>query len=204
MLFKKKSKTYFIDETALGDGRVVALIEKQLFDGKFILAPYPIYDVVPPNTLNDANYLNRIKENVERISKFVNTIVIKKPISKAEFLKLIKKNNAIIITPNAETQSNITSSLPQSTVNSLNFIVLNELYEILKPDYLPGTELKITVSKKGKEEDEGIGYLDNGIKVIVSGGAKALGKDLEVVVVGSIETKVGKLIFAKPKYAELE
>lgn len=204
MFLRKKSKTYFIDETTLADGRIVALIEKQLFDGKFILAPYAIYDVVPPNTPNDENYLNRIKENVERINKVVKTRVIKKPISKAEFLKIIKKNNAIIVTPNLETQSNILSSFSQSTVKSLNFIVLNELYEILKPDYLPGTELKVTVSKKGKEEDEGIGYLDNGIKVIVSGGAKALGKDLEVVVVGSIETKVGKLIFAKPKYAELE
>ncbi len=204
MFFKRKLKTYLIDEQTLGDGRVVPLIEKQLFQGKFILVPQPVYENTPPNMSNDEIYTKRINENIERIKKIAQTTLVKKQMNKVDFLKLAKKYNTTIITPSHETKSIITSGVSETTLKAIKFIVLGELYDILKPDYLPGSEFKVTVTKKGKEYDEGIGYLDGGIKVVVSGGAKALGRELEVVVQGSIETNVGKLIFTKPKYVEVK
>ena len=204
MFFKRKVKTYLIDEQTLGDGRVVPLIEKQLFQGKFILAPQPVYEVTPQNMPNDEIYTKRINENIERIKKIAQTIVVKKQMNKVDFLKLAKKYNTTIITPSNETKSILTSGVSETTLKAMKFIVLGELYDILKPDYLPGSEFKVTVTKKGKEFDEGIGYLDGGIKVVITGGAKAMGRELEVVVLGSIGTNVGKLIFTKPKYVEVK
>jgi len=204
MFFKRKVKTYLIDEQTLGDGRVVPLIEKQLFQGKFILAPQPVYEVTPQNMSNDEIYTKRINENIERIKKIAQTIVVKKQMNKVDFLKLAKKYNTTIITPSNETKSILTSGVSETTLKAIKFIVLGELYDILKPDYLPGSEFKVTVTKKGKEFDEGIGYLDGGIKVVITGGARAMGRELEVVVLGSIETNVGKLIFTKPKYVEVK
>jgi len=204
MFFKRKVKTYLIDEQTLGDGRVVPLIEKQLFQGKFILAPQPVYEVIPQNMPNDEIYTKRINENIERIKKIAQTIVVKKQMNKVDFLKLAKKYNTTIITPSNETKSILTSGVSETTLKAMKFVILGELYDILKPDYLPGSEFKVTVTKKGKEFDEGIGYLDGGIKVVITGGAKAMGRELEVVVLGSIGTNVGKLIFTKPKYVEVK
>jgi uncharacterized protein YacL len=204
MFFRKKVKTHILDEQTLSDGRVIPLIEKQLFQGKFILIPQAVYEVTPPNALNDETYTKRINENIERIKKIAKTTIIKKQMNKAEFIKLAKKHNAIIITPNDETKSALLTEMSEATMKTVKIIALSELYDILKPDYLPGSEFKVTVTKKGKEYDEGIGYLDGGIKVVVTGGAKAIGRELEVVVLGSIETNVGKLIFTKPKYVEVK
>jgi hypothetical protein len=84
MFFKRKVKTYLIDEQTLGDGRVVPLIEKQLFQGKFILVPQSVYENTPPNVSNDETYTKRINENIERIKKIAQTIVMKKQMNKRE------------------------------------------------------------------------------------------------------------------------
>jgi uncharacterized protein YacL len=204
MFFRKKVKTYVLDEKILGDGRIVSLIEKQLFHGKFILIKQPVYEVTPPNMSKDETYAKRITENIERIKKVVRTTIIKKQLNKTEFMKLAKKCNATIITSTDETKAILLNETPEATIRAIKIIALSELYDILKPDYLPGSEFKVTVTKKGKEYDEGIGYLDGGVKVVITGGAKAMGRELEVVVQGSIETNVGKLIFAKPKYVEVK
>lgn len=204
MLFGKKVRTYILDEKTLGDGRIVPLIEKHLFYGNYILIPHPIYEVTPPNMPNDEIYTKRINESVQRIKKVAKVTIAKKPMKKTEFIKLAKNKKATIITPNEETKIALIADVPETTLKTINIIALSELYDILKPDYLPGSEFKVTVTKKGKEYDEGIGYLEGGIKVVVTGGAKAMGQEIEVIVQGSIETNVGKLIFAKPKYVEVK
>lgn len=205
MFFSKKDKTYVLDEQTLSDSRCTQLIEKEIFSGRFILIAHPIYEVIPSNSKKDENLQNRLNENIGRIKTASKgkVKVVEKQLNKVELIKLALKNKAIIIISNDESKNLLTTNLPQSLLVGLKTINLNELYEILKPDYLPGSEFKVVVSKKGKEHDEGIGYLDGGIKVVVTGGARSMGKELEVVVQGSIETNVGKLIFAKPKYEEI-
>lgn len=206
MLFSKKTENYILDGQTISDGRVVALIEKGLFQGKFILVPQPIYEVIPSTNNNEESFVTRTNENIERIKKLTQgkAKVINKQLKKEEFLKLSLQNNGTIILSNNDTKAVLLTEISQKTLKRLKFIVLNDIYEILKPDYLPGSEFKVVVTKKGKEADEGIGYLDGGIKVVITGGAKSLGKELEVVVLGSIETNVGKLIFTKPKYVEVK
>lgn len=206
MFFRKKIKTYILDGTVLADGRVVPLIEKELFSGKLILVSQPIYQTTPKASNHEPNYLTRINENIERIKQTTKgkVTVQRRQLHKDEFLKLAKKHNATIILLDEKDKAVLMTEISSQTSRAIKIITLSEIYEILKPDYLPGTEIKVVVSKKGKEVDEGIGYLDGGIKVVISGGAKAMGKELEVVVQGSIETNVGKLIFAKPKYIEVK
>ncbi|MBS4015313.1 MAG: TRAM domain-containing protein [Candidatus Latescibacteria bacterium] len=205
MFFRKKDKTYIIDEQTLSDSRCTLLIEKEIFTGRFILIPYPIYEVIPANINRDENNQKRLNENIERIKTAAQgrVRVYNKQLNKQELIKLAIKNRAAIIVSNDESKNLLTANLPQSLVAGAKIVNLNDLYEILKPGYLPGSEFKVVVSKKGKEHDEGIGYLDGGIKVVIAGGARSMGKELEVVVQGSIETNVGKLIFVKPKYEEI-
>jgi uncharacterized protein YacL len=206
MFFRPKVKTYILDGTVLADGRVVPLIEKELFAGRFILVSQPVYQATPKGNNNEPSYITRINENIERIKQITHgkVMIQRKQLHKDEFLKLAKKHNAKIILMTNEDKAVLMTEAPQTTAKVIKIITLGEIYEVLKPDYLPGAEIKVVVTKKGKEVDEGIGYLDGGIKVVVSGGARAMGKELDVVVQGSIETNVGKLIFAKPKYIEIK
>ncbi|MEO0075058.1 MAG: hypothetical protein ABIK31_02985, partial [candidate division WOR-3 bacterium] len=168
MLFRKKEKTYILDEQSLSNSRCTPLIEKGIFQGQFLLMRQPIYEVIPANVSRDELIEKRIKENIERIKKASSNKVkiYEEQLNKNDFLKLAQKHKATIIVSTNDTYNLLASSLNEHH-KDVKIINLNELYEILKPDYLPGSEFKVIVSKKGKEEDEGIGYLEGGIKVVI-------------------------------------
>jgi len=62
---------------------------------------------------------------------------------------------------------------------------INSLANALKPALLPGDDLRIKVLTEGKEAGQGVGYLDDGTMVVVEGGARLVGRELDVAVTES-------------------
>ena len=62
---------------------------------------------------------------------------------------------------------------------------------------MPGEELTIQVIKEGKDENQGIGYLEDGTMVVIENGGHLVGKDVKVSVTSIIQTAAGKMIFTK-------
>ena len=103
-----------------------------------------------------------------------------------------------------------TPSNPMLTITDLKAacgdapaVTYSDIYNLFKPSYLPGTVLRVRIIKKGKEKDEGIGHLEGGVKVVVENAAAAVGSDLEVVVLGTLDTDVGQVVFARPRFTEV-
>jgi hypothetical protein len=74
---------------------------------------------------------------------------------------------------------------------------INELANSLKPVVLPGEVLRVFVIKEGKEQGQGVAYLDDGTMVVVDQGRKALGRTIEVTVTSVLQTTAGKMIFCR-------
>ena len=72
----------------------------------------------------------------------------------------------------------------------------------VKPVVLPGEEMTIQVIKDGKEQNQGVAYLDDGTMIVVEEGKDFIGKTIEVVVTSVLQTSAGRMIFAKPKSLE--
>ncbi|MEO0131387.1 MAG: TRAM domain-containing protein [candidate division WOR-3 bacterium] len=189
-----KEPTYIITQKSLADPRVLKLFAKKVLNGKLVIIPD-----TQAQTNNELTHERRLRhlQSLQQLLKG-KLKVIDKPLDHKDLLKLLKGKHRYFITTMAQELLPIKDEL-----TGLNILDLNELYKDLEPDYLPGTELRVVVSKRGKEETEGIGYVDGGIKVVISDGARYLGKELEVIVTAGIETNVGKLIFARPKYREV-
>jgi uncharacterized protein YacL len=82
-------------------------------------------------------------------------------------------------------------------VQGVQVLNLNALTEALRPIVLPGEELRIQVVKEGKDENQGIGYLDDGTMVVIEDGRELIGKVVKVSVTSIIQTAAGKMIFTK-------
>lgn len=80
-------------------------------------------------------------------------------------------------------------------LKNVNVLNVNELANAIKPVYLPGEELTVTIVKEGKEAGQGVAYLDDGTMVVVEGGAKYLGQLTPAVVTSVLQTTAGKMIF---------
>src|SRR4029077_19006126 len=67
-------------------------------------------------------------------------------------------------------------------LRGVSVLNINELANSLKPVVLPGEIMRVFILKEGKEQGQGVGYLDDGTMVVVDQGKRALGKTIEVSV----------------------
>lgn len=81
---------------------------------------------------------------------------------------------------------------------------VNELATAVRPIVLPGEELSVKVIQEGKETAQGVGYLEDGTMVVVEGGVRHIGQEIEVVVLRVLQTVAGRMIFAQPKLEAAE
>ena len=86
----------------------------------------------------------------------------------AKLIKLAKELDGRIIT----TDYNLNKVAQIQGVDVLN---VNELANALKPVVLPGESLAVRVIREGKEEDQGVAYLDDGTMVVIEGGRRKRG-----------------------------
>ena len=79
-------------------------------------------------------------------------------------------------------------------------LLQNILGNLLKKmgQYEKSANVFIHIIQTGKDEGQGVGYLEDGTMVVVEGGDRFLGKDKEVVVTRVFQTVAGKMIFSVP------
>jgi uncharacterized protein YacL len=76
---------------------------------------------------------------------------------------------------------------------------INELANAVKAVFLPGENLEVHLIQEGKEEGQGVGYLEDGTMVVVENGKDFLEQTVPVLVTKVLQTAAGRMIFAKPE-----
>ena len=84
-------------------------------------------------------------------------------------------------------------------IQGVRMLNINELANAIKPLVLPGEEMNVYIVKEGKENNQGIAYLDDGTMIVVDGAKKMVGEAVEVAVTSVLQTSAGRMIFAKLK-----
>lgn len=190
MIFHR-AKTFILDLDTLADPKVVQFLGLGIVTG-LVLVPEP-----PEPKAEDDYVARRAKENLERL-KGIKGLKVKthpKITNVAELVQTARAKKATIITNRPDVKS---------AADGISVVTTLELFNIFRPSYLPGAILKVKITKRGRENNEGIGYLEGGIKVVVENSGGEVGKELEVVVKGSIDTDVGQVLFAQPRFLEVK
>ena len=113
----------------------------------------------------------------------------------AKLVKLAKVANGVVVT----NDFNLNKVCEFQSVPVLN---INDLANAVKPVVLPGEEMNVQVIKDGKEQNQGVAYLDDGTMIVVEGGRDFISKRIDVLVTSVLQTSAGRMIFAKPKILE--
>jgi len=74
---------------------------------------------------------------------------------------------------------------------------LDEVAQAFQPTVVVGEKLKLAISRTGKEDHQGVGYLQDGSMIVVNNGASLIGTQQNVVVVSKMQTGTGLLVFAE-------
>ena len=104
-------------------------------------------------------------------------------------VKLAKELGAAVIT-------NDYSVNEISKLHGVHVLNVNELAGAMRPTYLPGEEVMVSIVKEGKEPGQGVAYLDDGTMVVVERAARHVGQVVPAVVSSALQTSAGKMIFA--------
>jgi len=105
-------------------------------------------------------------------------------------VKLAKALEGLIVTN--DYNLNKVAGLQGVTVLNVNDLALS-----LKPVVLPGEPMSVTIVKEGKEQTQGVAYLDDGTMIVVEDGRRHIGENQNVIVTSVLQTVAGKMIFAR-------
>lgn len=189
-----------LDTSVIIDGRILDIAETHFIDGPFIIPNFVLREIQLISDSPDPVKRNRGRRGLEMLNKLQQHGVVKVKISyvdysdtrevDAKLVKLARETGGKLVT----NDFNLNKVAELQGVQVLN---LNNLTNALKPVVLPGEDILIDVIKEGKDENQGIGYLEDGTMVVVENGRNLLGKAVRVNVTSIIQTAAGKMIFTR-------
>lgn len=195
----------FVDTSVIIDGRIADLVKTGFIDGTLIIPDFVIDELQRLSDSSDD--LKRLKgrQGLDTIKKMQNEgftkIIIQKTddITINEIAEVDGKLIRLVKLKGGKLLTNDFNLNKVAGVQGVKVLNINELANALKPILVPGEEFFLNILKKGKENKQGVGYLDDGTMVIIENGEEKVGQDVLLMVTSVMQTSAGRLIFAKIK-----
>ena len=197
-----QEKSILIDTSVIIDGRIADIARTGFISGTLL---------IPRFVLNELQYIADSAESMRRqrgrrgmevlstlqkdrsISTTIADIDVEGVREVDEKLIMLARQMQVPILTN---DYNLNRVAELQGVQVLN---INDLANAVKSILLPGEALQVNVIQEGKEQGQGVGYLDDGTMVVVEEGRNHIGKEVEVSVTKVLQTAAGRMIFSKPE-----
>ena len=188
-----------LDTSVIIDGRIVEICKAGFLEGPLVITNFVLDEL--RHIADSSDSLKRVrgrrgldilndlrKTDVEGVNMNIDYEEI--PEVDAKLVQLAKDLGGYIVT----NDFNLNKVASFQKVKTLN---VNELAGAIKTVVLPGESMRVEVVARGKENDQGVGYLDDGTMVVVENGKHVIGKTVDTVVTSVIQTNAGRMIFVR-------
>ena len=193
-----------LDTSAIIDGRIADISHTGFVLGSLVVPNFVLDELQRVADSSDRLRRNRGRRGLEVLNSLRDGNGVEIEILDAggddgqevdsRLVELARNLGASIIT----TDFNLNRVAQFHGVTVLN---INELATSLRPALLPGEISTVTVLQDGREEGQGVGFLEDGTMMVVEGGAEYKGSDLDVVITRVLQTSTGSIVFARPRRA---
>lgn len=193
-----QKKDVLIDASVLADTRIIDLSSSGILDHHLVLPRFILKELQEMTESEDETIRSKARRCLEVIKKLEalpslclrysesDFPEIRDPMSK--LVRLARLLDANILTADI-------SRVQESSIEGIRVINIHSLSNFLKPLTQAGEYLKIKIQRYGKEERQGVGYLDDGTMVVVNGGAEFIGETIKALVLSVKHTSSGRMIF---------
>jgi uncharacterized protein YacL len=189
-----------VDTSAIIDGRIADIVDSGFLYHRLVIPHFVLDELQRIADSSDAQRRGRGRRGLEILARLQKDgptpvdIVDDDPAEvgevDAKLVALARARGAAILT----NDFNLNRVADLQSVRVLN---INSLANALKPALLPGDTLHIKVLTEGKEAGQGVGYLDDGTMIVIEGGARLVGHELDVAVTRVLQTVMGRMVFAQ-------
>ncbi len=198
----KGLRPFILDTSVIIDGRVADVIETRVFETQLIMPRFVLSELQSIADSSDRLKRSRGRRGLDIMNRLRATPDIDLQIYDRELpefanqpvdLKLVllaKHLDGKIVTNDYNLNK-------VARLHGVGVVNLNDLANSLKPVFLPGEHLRVTVVKQGEEIGQGVGYLDDGTMVVIEGGREHVSKHVDINVTSVLQTSAGRMIFGK-------
>ena len=191
-----------LDTSVIIDGRIVDVFRTGIIEGSVL---------VPDFILEELRHLADSEDDLKRAKGRRGLDVLhvlqndlKVPVSIIEDERLrsasIEVDEKLLALAKSQAAKIVTNDYNLNKVAKIQEIPIlniNDLANAMKPIAVSGEKMDVKVLKEGKENGQGVGYLEDGTMIVVDGGLKYKGETIKVIVTSVLQTTAGSMVFAR-------
>jgi len=196
----QKEDITVIDTSVIIDGRIADLCQTKFMSGKFVVPRFVLKELQQIADSADSLKRNRGRRGLDILNKIKKAKTADLKISDEDFPEIPEVDSKIVKLAkilNAKVLTNDYNLNKIAELQGVTVLNINDLVNALKMVVLPGELMETRLLKEGKEHNQAIGYLEDGMMVVVDNAKHLLGQTLNVEVTSALQTSAGRMIFAK-------
>ncbi len=189
-----------LDTSVIIDGRVLDIAMTGFIEGRIVVPEFVLRELRHIADSSDATKRNRGRRGLDILKLLQKEFGARVCIDSTDFsevdevdlklLRLAEQLGGVLVTNDYNLNK-------VAVVQNTPVLNINALANAVKPVLLPGEELQLTILREGKEQGQGVGFLEDGTMVIVDGGRRFIGQAVDLQVTSSLQTAAGRMIFAR-------
>jgi uncharacterized protein YacL len=189
-----------LDAEAVMDGRILGLIESGFVGGRLIVPNFVLEEIQTLASEGESVQRHRAQRGLDHLDAMQKSRDIQVSIHDARTALEKPGHSQLIETARFLSARLLTLDESLAKIAKLQGITvlnLNELDLALRPSIAVGEKLRIALVRPGKEDHQAVGYLPDGTMVVVNHAAERMGSTVTAVVVSTLQTTTGTLVFTE-------
>jgi uncharacterized protein YacL len=199
---RQHSDIKILDTSVIIDGRIADICDTGFIRGTIMIPQFVLGELQHIADSPDPLRKTKGRRGLDALHKIQNHDDVEVVITDKDFPK-IKEVDARLVAlardVGGRLLTNDANLIKVAELQGVLVLSINQLARALKPLVLPGETMAIPIVKEGKEQGQGVGYLEDGTMVVVDNGRKRVGKATTIVITSVIDTTGGRMVFARPK-----
>ena len=189
-----------LDTSAIIDGRIAEICSTGFLEGPLLVPVFVLEELQLIADSSDLLKRNKGRRGLDILKQMQEDNYVEVRIINDDFddvqgvdSKLVRLGRKI----NAKVVTNDYNLNKVAGLQGVAVLTINDLANALKPARVPGEQMNVLIVKAGKEENQGVAYLDDGTMIVVEDGQKYIGSNMPVTVTSVLQTSAGRMIFVK-------
>lgn len=198
----KRGTSYpkILDTSVIIDGRIHDIIKTGFLEGPIIIAMFMVKELQYIADSEDPNRRQRGRRGLDILDRIQKEKDIEVRIVDKDYKNIKEVDHKLLKLTDDLHGKLITNDYNLNKVASLqkiSILNINELALAIKPVVIQGEKLIVEVINRGKEPEQGLGYLSDGTMIVVEDGKDYIGQTIETTVTSILQTPAGKMIFTR-------
>jgi len=188
-----------LDSSAIIDGRILEIVDTGFVEGELLVPRFVVEELQRLADSADAEKRVRGRRGLDFVRRLQggsgavridDTDYDDMEAVDAKLVRLGRDLGAQIVTTDYPLDK-------VAEIQGVKVLNVNDLANSVKAAVMPGEVIEVKVLREGREQAQGVGYLDDGTMIVIEAGAPAVGSRVRAEVTSVLQSPSGKMIFSR-------